>query len=318
MSEQMNAAYLEDYGDLNNIKTGKLDKPEAGEGEVLVRIKAAGVNPVDAAVAKGMLKDAIPGEFPLIPGWDVAGVVEKTGHAARRFQAGDEVYAYARRPLIKHGTFAEYISLPEAYLAERPTNISMEEAGGIPLVGLTAYQSIFDFGELKKDQTLLILGASGGVGTLAIQLAKSVGANVIGVASEANHDYMKDLGADVTIDYNDHHVGEAVKKAQPEGVDLIFHCSRGDSFAQVMETGVLKDGGKIASITKSKPDISDDIEFKYVFVEPNSEQLEHIAALADNGKIRVPISKTYTLEETGQALQEIEKLHTRGKLIITP
>lgn len=318
MSEQMNAAYLEDYGDLNNIKTGKLDKPEAGEGEVLVRVKAAGVNPVDAAVAKGMLKDAIPGEFPLIPGWDVAGVVEETGYAARRFQAGDEVYAYARRPLIKHGTFAEYISLPEAYLAERPTNISMEEAGGIPLVGLTAYQSIFDFGELKKDQTLLILGASGGVGTLAIQLAKSVGANVIGVASEANHDYMKELGADITIDYNDHHVGEAVKKAQPEGVDLIFHCSRGDSFAQVMETGVLKDGGKIASITKSKPDISDDIEFKYVFVEPNSEQLEHIAALADNGKIRVPISKTYTLEETGQALQEIEKLHTRGKLIITP
>ena len=318
MSEQMNAAYLEDYGDLNNIKTGKLDKPEAGEGEVLVRVKAAGVNPVDAAVAKGMLKDAIPGEFPLIPGWDVAGVVEETGYAARRFQAGDEVYAYARRPLIKHGTFAEYISLPEAYLAERPTNISMEEAGGIPLVGLTAYQSIFDFGELKKDQTLLILGASGGVGTLAIQLAKSVGANVIGVASEANHDYMKDLGADVTIDYNDHHVGEAVQKVQPEGVDLIFHCSRGDSFAQVMETGVLKDGGKIASITKSKPDISDDIEFKYVFVEPNSEQLEHIAALADNGKIRVPISKTYTLEETGQALQEIEKLHTRGKLIITP
>lgn len=318
MSKQMNAAYLEDYGDLNNIKTGKLDKPEAGEGEVLVRVKAAGVNPVDAAVAKGMLKDAIPGEFPLIPGWDVAGVVEKTGYAARRFQAGDEVYAYARRPLIKHGTFAEYISLPEAYLAERPTNISMEEAGGIPLVGLTAYQSIFDFGELKKDQTLLILGASGGVGTLAIQLAKSVGANVIGVASEANHDYMKELGADITIDYNDHHVGEAVKKAQPEGVDLIFHCSRGDSFAQVMETGVLKDGGKIASITKSKPDISDDIEFKYVFVEPNSEQLEHIAALADNGKIRVPISKTYTLEETGQALQEIEKLHTRGKLIITP
>jgi NADPH:quinone reductase-like Zn-dependent oxidoreductase len=314
----MEAAYIDEYGDLNNIKTGKLPKPEAGEGEVLIRVKAAGVNPVDAAVAKGMLKDAIPGEFPLIPGWDVAGVVEDTGHAARRFQAGDEVYAYARRPTIQHGTFAEYIALPEAYLAERPSNISMEEAGGIPLVGLTAYQSIFDFGELKKDQTLLILGASGGVGTLAIQLAKSVGANVIGVASEANHDYMKELGADITIDYKDDHVGEAVQKVQPEGVDLIFHCSRGNSFAQVMETGVLKDGGKIASITKSKPDISDDIEFKYVFVEPNSEQLEHIAALADNGKIKVPISKTYSLEETGQALQEIEKLHTRGKLIITP
>ncbi|HET8864064.1 MAG TPA: NADP-dependent oxidoreductase [Gracilimonas sp.] len=318
MSEQMKAAYIEDYGDLTNINVGELDKPEVGEGEVLVRVKAVGVNPVDASVVRGMLKDAIPGEFPLIPGWDVAGVVEEVGHSVSRFSSGDEVYAYARRPKIQHGTFAEYVSLPESYLAERPTNISMEEAGGIPLVGLTAYQSIFDFGELKKGQTLLILGASGGVGTLAIQLAKSVGAKVIGVASEANHEYMKELGADITIDYKNNHVGEAVKKAQPEGVDLIFHCSRGDSFSQVMETDVLKDGGKVVSITKSKPEISNDIEFKYVFVEPNAEQLEHITVLADSGKIKVRISKTYSLDEAGQALQEVEKLHTRGKLVITP
>ena len=273
MSNQMNAAFIEQYGDSSTIKTGKLDKPEAGEGEVLVKIQAAGVNPVDGAIVGGMLKDAIPGEFPLMPGWDVAGVVEEVGHSVSRFSPGDEVYAYARRPKIQHGTFAEYISLPESYLAERPTNISAEEAGGIPLVGLTAYQSIFDFGELKKGQTLLILGASGGVGTLAIQLAKSVGARVIGVASERNHDYMKELGADITIDYNDQHVGEAVKEAQSDGVDVIFHCSRGDSFAQVMEAGVLKEDGKVVSITNSKPDISDDIDFKYVFVEPNAEQL---------------------------------------------
>lgn len=318
MSNQMNAAFIEQYGDITNIKTGKLNKPEAGEGEVLVKVQAAGVNPVDAAVVGGMLKDAIPGEFPLIPGWDVAGVVEDTGHSVSRFSSGDEVYAYARRPKIQHGTFAEYISLPESYLAERPTNISMEEAGGIPLVGLTAYQSIFDFGELKKEQTLLILGASGGVGTLAIQLAKSVGANVIGVASESNHEYMKELGADITIDYNDNHVGNAVKEAKPEGVDLIFHCSRGDSFKQVMETGVLKDEGKVASITNSNPDISDDIHFKYVFVEPNAEQLEHMTVLADSGKISVPVTDTFSLEEAGEALQKIQTLHTRGKLIVTP
>ena len=314
----MNAAYLEQYGDFDKIKTGEQNKPEAGEGEVLVRVKAAGVNPVDAAIVGGHLKDAIPGEFPLIPGWDVAGVVEETGHSASRFSAGDEVYAYARRPKIQHGTFAEYISLPESYLAERPSNISMEEAGGIPLVGLTAYQSIFDFGELKENQTLLVLGASGGVGTLAIQLAKSVGANVIGVASEANHEYMKELGADHTIDYQDTHVGEGVKEIHSDGVDVIFHCSRGDSFAQVMETGVLKEGGKVVSITNSKPDISDDIDFKYVFVEPNAEQLEHIAVLADSGKISLPVTETFTLYETGDALQKVQSLHTRGKLIITP
>lgn len=318
MSNQMNAAFIEQYGDSSTIKTGKLDKPEAGEGEVLVKIQAAGVNPVDGAIVGGMLKDAIPGEFPLIPGWDVAGVVEEVGHSVSRFSPGDEVYAYARRPKIQHGTFAEYISLPESYLAERPTNISAEEAGGMPLVGLTAYQSIFDFGELKKGQTLLILGASGGVGTLAIQLAKSVGARVIGVASERNHDYMKELGADITIDYNDQHVGEAVKEAQPDGVDVIFHCSRGDSFAQVIEAGVLKEGGKVVSITNSKPDISDDIEFKYVFVEPNAEQLEHITVLTDSGKISIPVTETFSLEEAGEALEKIQTLHTQGKLIITP
>lgn len=314
----MNAAYIEQYGESTNIKTGKLDKPEAGEGEVLVKVKAAGLNPVDAAVVGGMLKDAIPGEFPLIPGWDVAGVVEETGHSVSRFSPGDEVYAYARRPKIQHGTFAEYVSLPESYLAERPTNISMDESGGIPLVGLTAYQSIFDFGELKKGQTLLILGASGGVGTLAIQLAKSVGARVIGVASEANHEYMKELGADITIDYKDNHVGEAVKESEPKGVDLIFHCSRGDSLTQVMEADVLKEGGKLASITNSKPDISNNVDFKYVFVEPNAEQLEHIAVLADNGKISVPVTDTFSLDEVGEALQKIESLHTLGKLIVKP
>lgn len=318
MSEQMNAAFIEDYGELTNVTTGELPKPEAGEGEVLVRVKSAGVNPVDSAVVRGMLKDAIPGEFPLVPGWDVAGVVEETGHSVSRFSPGDEVYAYARRPKIQNGTYAEYISLPESYLAERPTNISMEESGGIPLVGLTAYQSIFDFGELKEGQTLLILGASGGVGTLAIQLAKSVGAKVIGVASESNHEYMHELGADITIDYNDNHVGEAVKEAKPDGVDLIFHCSRGGSFNQVMETGVLKENGKVASITNSNPDIDDDIDFKYVFVEPNAEQLEHMSVLADSGKLSVPVTKTFSLEEADEALQQIESLHTRGKLVITP
>ncbi|MEO9887017.1 MAG: NADP-dependent oxidoreductase [Balneola sp.] len=314
----MKAAYYNEYGELDNIKTGDLDKPEPGEGEVLVRIKAAGVNPVDAFATQGMLKDAIPSEFPAIPGWDVAGVVEERGHSARRFNEGDEVYAYARRPVIKHGTFAEYISLPESYLAKRPQKISMEEAGGIPLVGLTAYQSIFDAGKMKEGQTLLILGASGGVGTLAIQLAKAHGIKVIGVASKKNHDYMKELGADVTIDYKDNHVGKAVASIEPDGVDMIFHCSRGEALDQVMETGVLKKNGHLISITNSNPDISDDINFQYVFVEPNSTQLQHMQELANDGKIKVHVSKTYSIEEAGQALKDVQTLHTRGKLVIKP
>jgi NADPH:quinone reductase-like Zn-dependent oxidoreductase len=312
----MKASYIEKYGDINNVITGNLERPEPGEGEVLVRVKSAGVNPVDAAIVKGMLKDFIPGEFPLIPGWDMAGVVEGRGHAARRFREGDEVYGYVRRPKIQHGSFAQYMALPESYLALRPEKISMEESGGIPLVGLTAYQSLFEAGALTKGETILILGASGGVGTLAIQLAKSVGADVIAVASEANHDYMKGLGADESVDYNVNQLGKTISEIQPDGVDMIFHCSRGDSLNQSIET--LKPDGRLVSITNRKPEVRSDIKFEYVFVEPNALQLQHIQQLADEGHIKLPAVETFELEDTAKALKQIETLHTKGKLVITP
>ncbi|NBC27816.1 MAG: zinc-binding dehydrogenase [Bacteroidetes bacterium] len=316
MGQKMKAVYYEQFGDLNQLITGELDKPEPGEGEILLKMKSAGVNPVDAAVARGMLKDVIPTEFPVVPGWDVAGIVEERGHAARRFENGDEVYAYARRPVIQHGTFAEYISLPENYLAHRPQSVSIKEAGGIPLVGLTAYQSLFDAGSLKEGETLLILGASGGVGSVAIQLAKNVGATVIGVASEKNHEYMQDLGADKVIDYSSGDVGERLREIAPGGVDMIFHCSRGDSLNQSKTT--LKPSGRLISITNSEPDVPEGVMFQYVFVEPNAQQLDHLRQLADEGNLTLPVTETYSLDEAGAALRDIESLHTRGKRVITP
>ncbi len=312
----MKAAYIEEFGGPDNIKTGSLEKPEPGDGEVLIKVEAAGVNPVDAAVVKGMLNEVIPADFPAIPGWDVAGVVEERGYSARRFETGDQVYAYARRPKIKHGTFAQYIALPESYVAKRPQKTSAAEAGGIPLVGLTAYQSLFDAGKLQEGETLLILGASGGVGSMAIQLAKWKGANVIGVAGTSNQEYMKEMGADHTIDYTKGDVGEAVSKIAPDGVDLIFHCSRGDSLKQSADT--IKRNGRLISITNSKPERREDIYFEYVFVEPNAVQLKQLARLADDGHLNIHVSKTYNLDDTAEALAKIETLHTRGKIIITP
>lgn len=316
MSTPMRASYFEEFGELDQIKTGTLERPEAGEGEVLVRVRAAGVNPVDAAVARGMLQQAIPAKFPAVPGWDLAGEVKERGHAARRFDEGDEVYAYARRPTVQHGTFAEYVALPECYLARRPQTITMTEAGGIPLVGLTAYQALFQAGDLSEGDTLLILGASGGVGTLAIQLAKTAGATVIGVAGKRNQAYMKELGADETIDYAAGNVGEAIRAAVREDIDFIFHCSRGDSLDQSIDT--LKSGGQLVSITNSQPGVRDDIRFEYVFVEPNARQLKHLQELVDENSIKIPVSKTFGLEDTGKAIREIESLHTRGKTVITP
>ncbi|RDV14897.1 NADP-dependent oxidoreductase [Pontibacter diazotrophicus] len=316
MGKQMKAATYKEFGGKETIKVTTVDVPELKEGEVLVRIKAAGVNPVDTAVREGYLKDFLPYEFPVIPGWDVAGVVEDRGFSARRFNVGDEVYAYARRPKVQYGTFAEYIVIPETYFARKPENLSFEEAAGIPLVGLTAYQSLYDAGNLQENQTVLILGASGGVGSLAIQLAKVKGATVIGVASEKNHGFMKELGADHTVDYKDNHVGNAVKEIFPDGVDLIFDCASGETLEQSL--AALKKNGTLVSILNHGENIDKSINFHYVFVEPNARQLEHLRELAESGKLKVHVSNTYSLDETAEAMQQIQTLHTTGKIVIVP
>ncbi|WP_082893777.1 NADP-dependent oxidoreductase [Rufibacter ruber] len=314
---KMKAAYYEEFGAPDKIKVGELEIPEVKEGEVLVRIKAAAVNPVDNAVLAGYLSSFLPVKFPAIPGWDVAGVVEDRGHSARRFQVGDVVYAYARRPEVQHGTFAEYMVLPESYLAHKPKNLSFEEAAGIPLVGLTAYQSMFDAGNLQAGQTVLILGASGGVGTLGIQLAKDKGATVIGVASQKNHAFMQELGADHALDYNGQDVGEAVQQLFPDGVDLIFDAASGETLQQSLKA--LKPNGTLVSILNRGDDIdTQNLNFHYVFVEPDAVELEHLRELAEAGKLKVLVSEKYPLAEAAKALEQIATHHTKGKIVVVP
>lgn len=316
MKKEMKAAYYNEFGGPKAVRSGKIALPELKEGEVLIKIKAAGVNPVDAVITKGHYKDMMPHSFPIIPGWDLAGVIEDRGHAARRFEVGDEVYAYARRPEVKWGTFAEYIVIPDSYLAKRPQNISAEAAAAIPLAGLTAYQSLYKAGDLSEGEKLLILGSSGGVGSFAIQLAKAKGAEVIGVASSKNHDYMRSLGADHTIDYKDQDIGEAVKEIYPEGVDLIFDCTSGDSLQQSLKC--LKDSGKLVSLLNQGEDLDENINFEFVFVEPNAKQLEHLRKLVEDGKLKVEVKKRFSLDEAAEALEQIQTLHTTGKMVVVP
>ncbi len=316
MVKQMKAAFYTEFGGVDKIQINNLDVPEVREGEVLVRVKAAGVNPVDSAIRAGYLQQILPYEFPLVPGWDVAGVVEERGHSARRFAVGDEVYAYARRPTVQHGTFAEYLVLPESYLARRPSSLSWEQAAGIPLAGLTAYQSLFDAGQLQAGQTVLILGASGGVGSFAIQLAKHQGATVVAVASEKNFAYMKELGADFTVDYKQGAVGEAVKALVPAGVDLIYDCISGETLTQSLSA--LKPGGALVSILHNGQGLDAGIRFHYVFVEPNAVQLDALRELADADKLRVNVSQTYSLDQTAEAFTQIDTHHTTGKIVIVP
>lgn len=316
MSDQSKAVVLKEYTNPEEVTVSVVDLPDIGEGEVLIKVKGAGVNPVDAAIVQGHLDGFLEHNLPIIPGWDLAGIVEKTGYSARRFKAGDEVYAYARRPVVKWGTFSEYVVIPESYLAKKPESLSFEEAAGIPLVGLTAWQSLHEAGNLESGETLLILGGSGGVGSIAIQLAKAVDAEVIGVASEKNHAYMQELGADETVDYQDTDVGKEVLNLRPDGADLIFDCSGGETLQQSLKA--LKPDGKLVSILNTGEDLDDSIDHQYVFVEPNSAQLDHLRKLAEGGKLEVHVNKKYPLEEAGDALEQIQTLHTKGKIVISP
>ena len=316
MTKKTKAALFNEFGGPGKVEVSEVDLPELQEGEVLVRIKAAGVNPVDAVITKGYYKDMMPHDFPVISGWDMAGVIEGRAHGARKFREGDEVYAYARRPRIKWGTFAEYVIIPESYLAKKPESLSWEEAAAIPLAGLTAYQAVYVAGALKKGQKILILGASGGVGSFAIQLAKARGAEVTGVASEKNQKYMRELGADHTIDYTKSDIGEAARKINNHGYDLIFDCTSGESLQQSLKS--LKPTGKLVSILNQGEDLDPDIDFQFVFVEPDSSQLEELAKLADKGVFKVELSKKYDLDEAPEALKRIETLHTTGKIVIIP
>ncbi|WP_017730523.1 NADP-dependent oxidoreductase [Nafulsella turpanensis] len=316
MAKEMRAANYSEFGGPEKVKVSSMEVPELKEGEVLIRVKAAGVNPVDAVIREGYYKDMMPHSLPVIPGWDVSGVVEERGHAARRFEVGDEVYAYARRPEVKWGTFAEYIVIPDSYLARKPKNISHDEAAGIPLAGLTAYQSLYGAGNLQEGQRVLIIGASGGVGSFGIQLAKIKGAEVVGVASDKNHAYMRELGADHTIDYKNQHIGQAAKEIYPDGVDLIFDCTSGESLQQGLMA--LKPSGKLVSILNQGEGIDPGIDFQWVFVEPNVRQLDHLRELAEAGKLKVQVSQTYPLTEAAEALKQIHTLHTTGKIVVVP
>jgi NADPH:quinone reductase-like Zn-dependent oxidoreductase len=313
----MKACTIEAFGGRDRLRITDLPTPEAGEGEVLIRIHAAGINPVDWKIREGWLKDMIPHEFPLIPGWDLSGVVEAVGHSARRFTPGDDVYAYARRPVVQYGTYAEYITLPESYVSRKPENLSMTEAASIPLTTLTAYQALFVAGRLKAGQSVFILGASGGVGSSAVQLAVEKGCRVVGLASGRNHEYLKHLGAEFVIDYEQRDFTEGLGEVMPDGVDLVFDCHGGDTLLGGLSCA--RTGGSLVSITETVDEDllkQRDVRFAFTFVEPHVPQLDHIRGLIETGRFKANVTQTFPLDQVAQAHEAMETGHTRGKIVL--
>ncbi|GEA82149.1 NADP-dependent oxidoreductase [Cellulomonas uda] len=305
----MRAITYSRYGGADVLELTEQPTPKVGADTVLVRVRAASVNPVDWKLRQGYLDAIMDVRFPVVPGWDVAGVVESVGLDTPELQVGDEVFGYVRKDWVHGGTFAEYVSAPVRTLARKPTTLSFEEAAAVPLAGLTAYQSIRRAG-VTAGQTVLVHAAAGGVGGFAVQIAAALGATVVGTASEANHEYLRALGAQA-VTYGDGLV-ERVRALAPDGVDVVLDYGSPDAVATA--PSVLRAGGTIASIVDAKA--RDELGGHYVWVRPDSADLAALGALIDDGKVGVEVAQVFDLADAAAAHEASASGHVRGKVVV--
>jgi alcohol dehydrogenase len=330
----MKAFIVDRYKSKDGGRIAEMPEPELLEDDVLVQVQAAGINLLDSKIRSGEFKLILPYRLPLILGNDVAGVVVQVGSRVRRFKRGDEVYARPDKDRI--GTFAEFISMNEDDVAIRPKELSMEEAASIPLVGLTAWQALIERANLKRGQKVLIHAGSGGVGTFAIQLAKHVGAIVATTTSAANLDLVKDLGADIVIDYRKDDFETTL-----HDYDVVLNSLDEKTLEQSLR--VLKPGGKLISISgPPDPDFAREIglswvlklvmqvlsfrirkkakrhhvDYSFLFMRASGDQLREITSLIDSGIIRPVVDRVFPFESTKEALAYVEKGRTKGKVIV--
>lgn len=308
--DTMKAVRIHQYGGPDVLKYEDAPRPTPAADEVLVRVHATSVNPVDWKVRQGFAKERLKYTMPFIPGWDVSGVVEAVGSAAKRLKVGDEVYG--RPDISRNGAYAEYIVVRESELALKPKSLDHVQAAVIPLAALTAWQALFDGAKLAIGQTVLIHGAAGGVGTFAVQLAKLKGARVIATASSRNHDFLRSLGADQTIDYNTTKFEDVV-----HNVDVVLDTITGETGDRSYQ--VLKKGGTYVSILmppNQEKAAAHGVRTHHTFVQPNVDQLNELATLVDTGRLEPIIEKVFPLAEARAAMDSNQAGHTRGKIAI--
>jgi NADPH:quinone reductase-like Zn-dependent oxidoreductase len=308
LATTMKAVRMHAYGGPEVLVYEDAPRPKAGAGEALIRVHAAGVNPLDWKVRGGYMKGR--NRLPLIPGWDVSGVVEEVGAGVDDVKKGDAVYGLL--DFARDGTYAEYVAAKSAILAPKPTSLDHVNAAAVPLDALVAWQSMFDVADLAEGQTVLIHGAAGGVGHYTVQLAKWKGAKVIGTASAKNEDFLRELGADETIDYHKTRFEDVVRDA-----DVVLDTVGGDT--QQRSWQVLKKGGiLISTVGISAPENEAKYGVRSVSfqVRPDGDELRHIAALIDAGKMRPVVSAVLPLKDAARAQEQSQTGHVRGKLVL--
>jgi NADPH:quinone reductase-like Zn-dependent oxidoreductase len=309
----MRAALIQEFGDPSVVQAGELDDPLVGPDFVLVSVRAAGVNPVDWKIVAGYLQGAFPHHLPLIPGWDVSGVIRAVGIGVTDWKPGDEILAYARKDHVQFGTYAELVSLPDRMVARKPSNVDFVTAAALPLAGLTALQALKAVGTGAGD-VVLVHAAAGGVGHLQVQIARELGAaRVLGTASPRNHEFVRSLGAE-PVAYGDALVDAVAELVGGDGkVDVVVDNVGGLAFDQSLQ--LVRDRARMTSIVDGPRALENGVI--NTWARPNAEQTQWLVDLVAAGSLRVEVQQTFPLTEAVKAHRLLEGGHVRGKVVLT-
>lgn len=306
-AQTIQAIRVYEYGGPEQLRLERIARPVPQAGEVLVRVHAAGVNPIDWKIRQGLLKDAFPTSFPHLPGRDLAGIVEEVGPGVTTFRKGQAVFGQSM-----YGTYTEYTPASINTLALKPKTLSFDEAATIPIGAATAWEGLFDFGGLQAGQRVLIQGAAGGVGMFAVQFARRKGAYVIGTTSTPNVSFVRSLGANEVIDYTSTSLEDSVRD-----VDLVFDLVGGETLEGSLHA--VKRGGTLVSIASEPPEEKAhqlNIHMITIASRISSELLQTFAQLIEEGQVKAIVGKTFPLSEAQQAHKLSEKGHGRGRIVL--
>jgi NADPH2:quinone reductase len=319
MAATMYGIYYDHFGGPDVLAAGELPVPEPGAGQVLVRIAAAGVNPIDRRLRSGELQPFFQRQWPITPGWDFAGRIEQLGPDVTGWRVGDEVLGLAFSWFLHAGTYAEYAAVDAGCIAGKPGGFSFEQAAALPLVSLTAWQALQEYGELGPGQTVLIQAGAGGVGSVAIPMAKHLGAKVYTTASAAKHDYVRRLGADAVIDYRDTDYVEAILQAEPEGLDLVVEALESETAIR-NAIRLAKPGGAVVYLNNEPPDVPEiaakGIRSTFLHHRADGAMLAELVRLFENGTLPLPPVDVMPLEQAAEAHRRSESWRSVGKIVL--
>ncbi|WP_027953342.1 NADP-dependent oxidoreductase [Halobacillus kuroshimensis] len=309
----MKAVIIEQYGGREQLVEKEVPNPVPENKQVVVEVRATSINPIDWKLREGYLKDAVPFEFPIILGWDAAGVITEVGEDVKDFSPGDRVFA--RPDTTRFGTYAQYTAVDEHLLAPLPEGVTFEEAAAVPLAGLTAWQCLVDFSDIKEGDRVLIHAGSGGVGHYAVQIAKHLGAYVAATASGKNREWVEKLGVDRFIDYKEEDFSEVL-----QDFDIVVDTLGGD--IQEKSFQVLKEGGKLPSVVQPPDEtkaVEKNIKTGFVWLEPSGEQLSKLGKMMEEGTLKSVIGHELPFSQEGlrEAHEISESHHAKGKIVVT-